>query len=354
MNDLNVFILDSDFERVAVIDSYSSFIWSDRFDEAGEFELKVPYDHLPDVIRECIVHDNYVSIDQSDRIMVIEKIEDNTDDNGITEMVVSGRSLESILDRRIYLTKTEFTDANVQDSIYAFLYANIINPAEEKRKINNFVFSESEDERITELTFSDTFDKDDIYEIISSICKDAHIGFKMVLNEQKEIVFSLYVGNEEPTVTFSPYYDNLRNSNYYSSIEDYKNVMYVSKDNEDEGYFTIIRGNEESGLKRREVHVNESELKSNKSGTVPSSYLYTKGERKLENDYKIKTAFDAEIIPGVMFNYIDDYNTGDHVILVNTHGNSKEVYISEVAITRDENGLTILPTFQEIEEKEDE
>ena len=215
MKELNVFILDSEFDRVAVIDSYSSFIWSDRYDEAGEFELKVPYDYLPEVIRKCIVHDNYVSIDDSERIMVIEKIEDNTDDNGVTEMVVSGRSLESILDRRIYLVKADFTNANVQSSIYNFLYANIIEPADSNRKIENFVFSESQDEAITSLTFSDSFDKDDLYEIITSICKNKHIGFKIVLNAAKEMVFSLYAGVKEPVVTFSPYYDNLRNSNYY-------------------------------------------------------------------------------------------------------------------------------------------
>ena len=36
---ININVLDTDFNIVTVIDTYESFIWTDRFREPGDFEL---------------------------------------------------------------------------------------------------------------------------------------------------------------------------------------------------------------------------------------------------------------------------------------------------------------------------
>ena len=39
---MEVYVLNTNFETVAVVDSYTSFIWTDRFYKAGDFELYMP------------------------------------------------------------------------------------------------------------------------------------------------------------------------------------------------------------------------------------------------------------------------------------------------------------------------
>ena len=36
---MEVYVLNTNFESVAVIDEFESLIWTDRYDEAGDFEL---------------------------------------------------------------------------------------------------------------------------------------------------------------------------------------------------------------------------------------------------------------------------------------------------------------------------
>jgi len=39
---IEISVLNSSLERIAIIDYYSSFIWTDRYNDAGEFELCLP------------------------------------------------------------------------------------------------------------------------------------------------------------------------------------------------------------------------------------------------------------------------------------------------------------------------
>ncbi len=352
---ISLYIYDQTFKTVAVIDAYESLIWTDRYDQCGDFELTLPYMYGKEYFGDYLIKDNYCGIEYSKRKMIIERIEYENDEESAPIMIVSGRSIESLLDRRIVLTKTEFgddeTEVSVQTSIQSLLNSHIISPSNEDRKIDKFIFQASEDTAITSLNFSESYDGDDLYSIITGVVQDKKIGFKLIFNDNWEMVFSLYAGrNLTSTVIFSPYFDNLKNTNFFTSSEEYKNVMIIST-----GENSSVTVNERadyvpSGIERREVMIDQDELKENKETTLTNKQLQTKGRKKLKQEFKIKTGVEGEIVPNVLYEYGTDYEVGDKVQLTDIYGNTEAVYISEVVISCDESGLSIIPTFSEIEE----
>ena len=45
--------MDTEFKMVGVIDTFISLIWTDRYDEAGDFELLIPMDTpVLDLVKE--------------------------------------------------------------------------------------------------------------------------------------------------------------------------------------------------------------------------------------------------------------------------------------------------------------
>ena len=93
---LNVF--DNLWRYQITIDVYRSLIWTNRYYYCGDFELIIPADKelLPKLLPGF-----YVMRPDSNEVMIIEKFEITTDrENGDT-FKLSGRSLLSLLDRRI-------------------------------------------------------------------------------------------------------------------------------------------------------------------------------------------------------------------------------------------------------------
>ena len=82
--------------------------------------------------------------------MIIEDIKINADTEEGNHLIVTGRSLESILERRIIWGQRIF-NGNLQNGIQTMLNECIISPSIADRKISNFVFVPSADPKITSL-----------------------------------------------------------------------------------------------------------------------------------------------------------------------------------------------------------
>ena len=69
-------ILNTNLEAIAIVDAYESFIWSDRYYEYGDFELYMAMDStLLDFLRK----DYYIQIRESDHLMIIEDLKIESD-----------------------------------------------------------------------------------------------------------------------------------------------------------------------------------------------------------------------------------------------------------------------------------
>lgn len=350
---MDITVLDKKFVEFAILDVYISSIWTDRFNECGDFELYLP---ASAEIFDIIKRDYYLRCEKSDRMMIIEDIKVETDSEDGDKVVVTGRSLESILDRRVVWSQTTLS-GNLQNGIKQLLTENVINPSKEERKIQNFIFQESTDKAITDLTFEAQYTGDVLYDVIKSICSESQIGFKITMNDSNQFVFSLYAGKDHtydqttlPYVIFSPGYENLTSANYHESSTDMKNVTLIGGEGEgaDRKYAAV--GNV-SGLDRRELFTDARDISSNTGGDEPISneeytnLLIQRGNEKLA-ECKEVVEFEGEADTSVMFKYGVDFFMGDLVQIEDAYGHNGIARIMEIVNSTDDSGTSTYPVFQ--------
>lgn len=369
-------MLDKNLCSVKVIDVYKSFIWTDRYNEKGDFEIYIPINvvNFNDFQKEY-----YLWNSESEHLMILESlnIESNVEEGAC--LAITGQSLESILSRRVVWKKTSFkavgegenrVKPNLQNGIEKLLNDNIINPEMPARKIDNFIFEASDDPRITELTFEAQYFGEDLYSIIHKLCAEHEIGFKITLNDNGQFVFKLYKGVDRsyeqivnPYVIFSPKYDNLISSNYLDSVQLFKNVALVAgesiddPENEDETIretYVVNTLSDITGISRREVYVDASGV-SRDTGEEEKlteaqyqAHLRQKGIDALIENCEIK-AFEGEINDRIMYKYGQDYFLGDIVQIANEYGHEGQAYVSEFVMSHDQQGLSVYPTFINIQ-----
>lgn len=274
---MDLFVLDTSLNQIAVLDTYKSLIWTERYNEYGDFEIVTPVtSNLLSVLKQ----DYYLEHRDTDRTMILEKILINTDIEDGNTMTITGRSLESILLRRIVWGQRTIK-GNLQNGIKTLLDENVISPTKPERKISNFVFQASTDPKITSLEIDAQYTGDNLYDIISSLCSERGIGFSIIRNEQNQFVFSLYSGTdrsydqvENPYVVFSPGFENIINSNYMESKSALKNVTLVGGEGEGSARRYTAVGNL-SGLDRRELFTDARDLSSDIDENLTEYFDFT-------------------------------------------------------------------------------
>lgn len=350
-------ILNTDFIDVNHIDVFKSVIWTDRYSSYGDFEISLP--PTKEYI-DMMQKDFYFWNNDSEHTMIIEDVRIISDIELGNQLLVTGRSLESILDRRIIWEQTNL-NGNFQEGIKKLLDDAIINPEDVSRKIPNFIFEYSENEYITGLKINTQFTGKNLYESIKELCDSVDIGFKIILSEDNDFVFSLYSGTnrsyeqtDNPYVIFSQNFDNLINSNYYSSKRELKTIVLVAGEGEGTDRTTVpvtIESGSDSGLNRREGYRDARDLSSN-NGEVPSEAyqrkLTERGESYLSENISI-TVFEGEVDSFNVFVYDRDFFIGDIIQIENEYGIEAISRIIEVIKSQNDEGYEIFPTFKTIE-----
>lgn len=358
---MEVWILDTDFSSVSVLDTFESLIWTDRYREYGDFEIfAFPTSQLLNDAKD----DFYLYNPASEHTMIIEHHEVTTDIEEGPRFIVTGRSLESLLTRRIVWNQTTIS-GSLQNGIKKLITENFISPEVSERKITNFVFVDSTDPEITKLTHEQQYTGDIVYDVIVDLCNTYDIGFKVTLNiDKKRFEFSLYKGKDRsyaqetnPYVVFSPNYENIINSDYTHSIKDYKNVTRIGGEGVGVDRKMTTYGNA-SGLFRREIFTDARDISSKTDdGEVLSDqdYLNLLQQRGKENlaEYAVKEGFEGEVEASKMFIYGRDFFLGDCVQVQNEFGMSGTSLVSEIVFSQDKDGESVFPTFLSLQ-KEDE
>lgn len=352
---MDVYVLDTGFERVTPLDNIVSFIWTDRYNQCGDFELTLTVEKQ---LLHFIQRDYYIEFTESKRLMIVESIEIDTDIESGNTLIVKGRSLESILDRRIIWDQT-IISGNFQNGIKTLLQDAIISPSIASRKIANFVFKASTDTTITSLTIDDTqYTGDGLYDVICNLCQQFNIGFKIILNENKQFEFSLYNGvyrtyDQVTTapVIFSPEYENVINSSYFETSEGLKTVTLVAGEGEGAERKTVTVGTG-ADIYRRELYTDARDISSTVEGDTeltPAEYntlLTQRGIEKLnETNNELIKVVDGELETARNFKINEDYFLGDVVQFRDDFHSEAQVRITEVIMSMDTEGYQIYPTF---------
>lgn len=384
---MDALILNRQFQTETVIDAFESFIWTERYRKAGDMEIYMPVEKAP---MEYIKEQYYLWRKGTDRLMIIEDILITSNAEDGPHVTITGRSLESILDRRIVADRTVIS-GNLQDGIQKLLNENAINPSDSARKIPGLRFVRNNDPRVTALTCDLNLLGEDLLSIVESSCEVEDLGFKISYNEERNSFdFMLYYGEDRsydqdvnPWVVFSPEYDNLLSSSYYESSKNLRTAAVVAgSESDDYGQEIVdVDGKPElTGLDRRELFVEGSSIQRPETEVNEDSIrermekrgyeedriqaeidkqkeqaeamdrdtyrrqLQQLGEEELAKTY-ITQSFEGEIEAVRQYVYDRDFFIGDVVQVRDQYGKEASSRITEVVMSHDVNGETLAPTF---------
>jgi hypothetical protein len=356
---MDIYVLSQTFEVIHVIDECKSLIWVERYCAYGDFEI---YTQLEFETYKYLVMGNYLQIKESSATMIIEhrQIKYEVDEGFM--MIIKGRSLESLLTRRIVWGQERLL-GDFQDSIEHLLCVSIIEPTDPKRVISNFIFEASTDTYITALTIDTQLLGENLYDTIRDLCANNDLGFKVILTDDFKFKFSLYYGKDHgydqfvnPYVIFSPEYENLLTADHTSDTQDMKTATLVlgAGDGAERAGVEVTIPNRDSGLDRRETYTDASDVSEEVDGIVlsPEDYaaeLDYRGWLDLLNYLPIN-AFEGQVDPTGNFIFGEHFNLGDVVELENGYGDNGKARVVEYVRTEDPSGLYAYPTFEMIEE----
>lgn len=396
---MELYILNANYEPVALIDEADSILWDKKYNDIGECEVYTPCNEQ---MLALLQKGNYVYRYDDDMFCKIEKIEIETDEENGDYIIATATDGFNILAGRIVRWQIVHS-GTVAEFIKRVLTDNVINPAQGQRAIPNFEIDTS---NFAEL--KDTIDisvlGDDIAQLIITTCKTYNYGFRLSYNIQtQKLVFRLYKGKNKATtesdeyIEFSPRYANILSSNYVDDDSNYKNVAYVAYKNEAGetallSYF--VGSTEPQGEARREVYVDgtstsrsitKEELTAmfpdvKHSGVTYPYYIEVNGktiivaksegaeqnEKITVTDYtylllirriaqntlaeRVKTqTFEGNVDTIDTYIYKQDYDLGDVVRVINEYGIEAQAQITAIIESEDnEDGLVIEPTFEYI------
>lgn len=340
---MDVYILNQSFEEIGVIDVFQSLIWTTRYYECGDFELYAAAD--PQILPLLSIG-NYVTREDDENIMIIENIEIKTDIQNGNYVVVTGRCLKSLLDRRVIYPQQILT-GDFERAVFR-LVDNICGAfADEARYFPNFATGEYTGNH--QPTINAQVTGEELYSYLVELFKQYGYGWKITRNG-RYLIFDLFKGVERQEVEFSPEFDNLINSDYIISSSGYKNAAYIAGEGEGTARITEFVGNT-SGFARREIYVDANDVSTNDGEITNEEYRELLKQRGYENlaEMPITQDFTGSTIADI-YEYKKDYDIGDIVTVTNEYGISAETRIVEIIESwSSDKGYTIIPTYEKWE-----
>jgi hypothetical protein len=364
-------ILNGNLVDVGVIDVFDSLIWTDRYCGFGDFELTA----APSTnILADITGASYVALAESEnRLMMIESVTVKSDATAGDKVIVRGKSLESILSRRIIWSKTTLT-GSLQNGIASLLNDNAISPALPIRDLTRLTYEASTDPLVTALTLDKQYMGEFLYDAILDLCVTNKIGFKVTVTGTGNFLFKLYSGVDRSYgqlvnsfVVFSPTNGNLKNSEYIATDEALKTVVLVAGAGEGTELITTIvdtTGGVATDLARREMFSDGSGIeKTAPEGTLTDAeylaqvheradqyiaQLQEKGAEALSTNVFVES-LTGELDPAPLYVYGVDYFIGDIVQVADAYGNESKSQVTELIHSQEGVVVKIYPTFTTVE-----
>lgn len=344
------YILNENLEKVAVIDSFKSAIWTDRYYTPGDFEIYTGAS--AEALDQFRLGRYVLRGDDTSQAAIIEKVKLTTDAEEGDHITITGRNVQALLSRRIVWAQSTYI-GKAEAAIRKLIERAMISPDIAARTVPGFMLGTPAG--LAE-EVNAQFYGDDLGAAVQGICKEAGIGYRIEFDASiPGFVFTIYKGSdrssdqsENPLVIFSPEFDNLLSTEYIKSSESFRNVAQVAG----EGMGTakqIVSVGTASGWSRFETRVDGSNASTNSEEFSAATYAGMLEQQGREALAKLK---NTEAMSGAVlqsqFKIGVDYFLGDIVETRSHYGQSVKSRVTEVVESWAEDGHTILPTFAEI------
>lgn len=319
MNEIELWVFDMQFNRLAIIDEYEEVDLATYYQNHSEFIVRLEGNKShADLFLQG--HDRIVVKSNDIYRGYYVETPQYTDEKKV-EIELLCRSLSVMTAWRQIIDQQRFV-GNIEDAIKHFIKMNAINPKNPNRIIPNLVLGVNEGINIqVDETYTDTQLDIAIWEM----CKKYDIGFEILMNhEAKKYVASTYQGGDRsaeqsvnPHVIFAKAFDNVNRQSYVDDRADYKSTAYVKGEDR-----TITVNDVAVGFARRELFVDAGSISrtyrdefDNEITISDREYTATLNETGQSGlaEYPRVQTFESEIDAVTQFVYGVDYFIGDKV-----------------------------------------
>lgn len=359
---MELYTLDSLLRRERIVDDFVSLIWTERWQEAGDFELILP---ASSEYRFILKPNTWLALSDSLRCMKVETTENYTDDDGRDLTKISGRSIESILEDRVAYNVKGGLTANPKWKIEG------LQPLAVGLKIFNDICRDGTldvddiipfivsgvllfpEDTIPGISDAVTIELEpmSVYDAEKNLAQLYDFGIRLCRNHDlSQLVFDVYTGCDRtsgqsflPAVIFSPNLENLSSPSELSSVNDTKNIAYVYSP---VGFQEVVAQDVDpnvAGFERQVLVVIADDI-TDPTPSVATALMIQRGKEELSK-HRNFGGFDGEVTQHSQYKYGVDYNLGDLVEMRNSAGFSNYMRATEQIFVSDEEGERSYPTL---------
>lgn len=358
---MEVYILDSLYRPIAVVDKFESLVWTERFTSWGDFHLDIASNPAN---KKLFIPGVRFAINDSYRIMVVETIEDLTDQEGREILKITGRSLEKVLEDRLLMRVNEADDSWIQwfsfglpvdvakTMFNAICVTGILNSGDRILgvTIGSTIFPTDNLPAPTD-SLSYLLDPKTLYAATKELCDAYAMGFRLVRHPTtSQLYYDIYLGCDRttsqttlPAVVFSPGLDNLTNTKELTTISLYKNVAYVIFGDLHQVVYGTDVDPAVAGFQRNALFIKIDNMDTTVPAEITAQMIQV-GKDELFK-HRALTALDGEVVGTSIYKYGTSYNLGDLVELQDASGTTSQMRVTEQIFTSDKEGDRSFPTL---------
>lgn len=350
---MELYILDDEFKRNEVVESFKSLIWTERYSAYGDFEMVID----PSLADQALFSaGTMLGVDKSSRVMVVQTTEQTTADDGTAALKVNGKELTEVLTTRPNrpdLTSTTVDLVGLPAAILRDLFEDIcITNAVNTQDNLPVAMGDPTPTSIPEPGDSVTVrvELESLYSTLKFIADQYNLGFRIFKDgDTGNLYYEVYSGDDRtsgqttfPSVIFSPQLDNLTDTSDLTSYALLRNVAYVIAPNGTRVVYANGGDSSTEGFDRRAIFVKADDIEE-VAGATLDDLLEQRGLEELSK-WRVVIAFDGEISQ-TAFTYGVDYNLGDLVEKRNDQGTTAIMRVTEQIFVSDEAGEKSYPTL---------
>ncbi|MED4359479.1 siphovirus ReqiPepy6 Gp37-like family protein [Geobacillus stearothermophilus] len=354
-------ILTPTLDLLAEIDDYESLLFTRRWHEVGEFELRINRHKRH---TELLQRGNLIMLGASrNKVGIIRHREIELDENGKASenWLVKGIALKGVMAQRIVVPSVgdshDRANGSAETVMKHYVDRHVVNPVDTKRKIDMVVIA-SDQQRGSSISWESRFKN--LADELIEISKASGLGWDVILDfQQKKWIFDVFEGRDltvnqsvNPPVIFSPQFESLKQLSFVESDYNYKNFGYIAGQGEGEDR-RVVEVGEAEGLSRIETFIDARDISEQDEDqqALPEAEIIAKlqqrGQQKL-SEFAEEFFLEGQILTNSPFVYEKDYDLGDIVTIQNREwGVTRDARITEIKEIYEPGGFQIEATFGE-------
>lgn len=361
----------TDFTQAVSVAKYDSLMWVERYRKAGEFEIKAK---VSSGLKDSLPIGSFISHVDTMEVMVVENHEIEESNDSEPELIITGRSMETILENRVVGSNQAFGTSYLEYNPVELTSAYPNTHA--KTLINDHITTSSvysKDEFLAILADTPTINagvqeirvinRGNLYEAVLELLGLADLGIRVIRKHGSlkaawtnvnETLFYIHKGTDQSSkVRFSSDSGDFKNAKYFWSNRRLYNAALVS------GQYIETMVEQDSpdaaNYARRVLLVDGSDIDRDYDPgltagekTAIMDRMKARGRQALygKNDVALVS---VNISASNQYKYRRDYDIGDLVGVYGSYGAAEKMRIVEHVEVEDERGQISYPTLGAIE-----